>query len=230
MSVSSKRYIPTMAHVSHFQTSSSENPSNRVALFSHCSADSRSSPRPPQTSHLQLLLLHLSIVEDLPHYLKAITEEEAHKNLLLWVGVVPELLTLWCAVLSYWWPEWTLIFGVTLRLIGLMLVSVSWENSSVQANAAAFTSSIATLLLSLPSRPSLSHLTLQMGTVWAEACSTILKVFVFDVKVFYLEKATALSQRDDVMAPLKLELLKCAIRVAIQKFEKVCQLLVAFFF
>lgn len=52
-----------------------------------------------QTSHLQLLLLHLSILEDLPHYLKPITQEEAHKNLLLRVGVVAELLTVWCVAL-----------------------------------------------------------------------------------------------------------------------------------
>lgn len=41
-----------MAHVSHFQTSSSENPSNRVTLCSHCSADSRGffSNKPPAAS------------------------------------------------------------------------------------------------------------------------------------------------------------------------------------
>lgn len=56
-------------------------------------------PPPLKQATCSFSSVHLSILEDLPHYLKAITQEEAHKNLLLWVAVVPELLTVWYAVL-----------------------------------------------------------------------------------------------------------------------------------
>lgn len=53
-----------------------------------------------QTPLLQLLLLRLSILEDLPHYLKPITQKEAYKTLPQLVGTVADLLTVCSGVLS----------------------------------------------------------------------------------------------------------------------------------